>query len=1059
MLESIDITTSRFLTPVKIVPTKRRRHKGGRTIDNPEPMPTHQNLQPSVAGEISQNGRFFRASMQPSATLSVAQRAAAIEDHINRNKKKENKTTAKEKGKGKGSGSGNGNGNGSEEPWDVQTGHGPTSLQEANVGEGEDLWPNASPNDSVPEPQSITPDNISVQSHLPPDNAHIITTTTTTITTTARAVTLTTSQTPTPSPYSSLSRATLSRLASIATGKRRPSPSFEPPPGQEVANLSFVSSVLALANAPFITDANRITDRKPVPELVSVEAQETSSKPPSCRTSPILADTNMPPENLKTIPDDGSLDGGVAMPRLEDLLRQPEDLDKIPALKAEYSRKKAAVDAQLREGLRDQLETVQRSIGQLTEGQRHVLKVRDELQGIDKLCAESQGTVGDFSQIDKLARIQRNFEATIMMKRGLESFHNELNEVERLLREDDRDLENQPNLLSVHMAISKLRDFRDEAMDQIRRAQDRSAENTLVEWFQGLDSVIEWFDDHLGTAIMNLIPLIQTDNRSMVVRLALVIMNEEKNDAKVRALQEAQKDHKALASRFKSLNLGPKTVKGYKENFLKSIELYAQTQFEISKDTFLADPDKLEKCLKWFFNDLFSVKQGMQSLMPKKWKIYSVYTNIYHRMMHDWLIEFINDPELPTANMLAIIHWSEKYYEKMAKLGWKQSDLVPNILDDREGELVRDWRNLIIKTLDEWMERMCAADKKALLERDNDALDTNPDGYFRTKTLGDMWRMIHEQTVAAGSSDRTDVTEGVIDAMFRALKARQTTWQTVFDEECAKYKNPTTDQTEGMQQLQDWLIAIANDQIACIDDNDDASSQLGYLTRFKRDFEPLVTPKYMASRATMELDNLRNGYVDLSTHCISLFIELIFTVDFRTTLPDFFTQKWYGEFAIKRMVSTFEDYMADYSSVLHPSLTDILVEELSDELLVRYLSAIRNKGAKFRRQDPFTDKFKDDVLTVFGFFQKFPDAFASTIKDRWRLVDWLVRLLEAEKGAGVVAVYEAFKTEYWDLQLSWVEAVLRSRDDFERSMVSAVKAKAAELYVERGVETVMGKVR
>ncbi len=141
------------------------------------------------------------------------------------------------------------------------------------------------------------------------------------------------------------------------------------------------------------------------------------------------------------------------------------------------------------------------------------------------------------------------------------------------------------------------------------------------------------------------------------------------------------------------------------------------------------------------------------------------------------------------------------------------------------------------------------------------------------------------------------------------------------------------------------------------------------------------------------------------------------------------------------------------------SLTDILVEELSDELLVRYLSAIRNRGAKFRRQDPFTEKFKDDVLTAFAFFQKFPESFAGTIKQKWRLTDWLVRLLEAEKGAGMVSVYEAFKTEYWDLQLSWVEAVLRSRDDFERSMVSSVKAKAAELNVERGMETIMSKVR
>ncbi|KAJ5619666.1 hypothetical protein N7510_003650 [Penicillium lagena] len=743
-------------------------------------------------------------------------------------------------------------------------------------------------------------------------------------------------------------------------------------------------------------------------------------------------------------------DGTVTMPRLEDILRHPEDLDKINNLKAEYGRKKAAVDSRLREGLRDQLEAVQRSIGQLTEGQRSVSKTRDELQSIDKLCAESQTSVEDFSQIDQLARIQRHFEATLMMKKGLENFGADIEEVENLLKEDDEDLENQPNLLRAHMQISRLRDFRDEAMDQIRKAQDASSEVTLTEYFQGLDSVIDFFDDHIGTACMNLIPLVQSDNKSMVVRLAVVVMNEEKNDDTVRALQEAQKDHKDLASRFKSMNIGPKTVRGYKEKFIQAIELYAQNQFEQTKDQFYDNPDSLEKSFRWFFNDLYTVQQGMQNLVPKKWKIYRTYTDIYHRMMHDFLVSMIDDPEIPADNLLAIIHWSDKYYKKMKKLGWIAADLQPNLLDDREPELVRQWQSVIINAVEEWMERIFETDKKSLVERVPDALDTNAEGYFRTKTLPDMWRMLHEQVVASGASDRADVVEGVIDAMFRALKTRQSAWQTLIDEECAKHKASGGDQPEGIQLLQDWMVGVANDQIACIDDNEE-SGQMGYLTRFKRDLEPLVTPKYMATRALSELDALRDGYVDLSTHCLAQFVAVVFSVDLVTVIPDFFTPKWYGEYAMKRITSTFEDYMADYTPVLHPSLVDILVEELSDELLVRYLSAVRNRGVKFRRQsDPYTDKFKDDVLTVFAFFQKYPDSFAATIKQNWRLVDWLVRLLEAEKGPPIVAVYESFKVEYWDLQLSWVEAVLRTRDDFERSMVSSVKAKAAELSVERG---------
>jgi exocyst complex component 3 len=56
-------------------------------------------------------------------------------------------------------------------------------------------------------------------------------------------------------------------------------------------------------------------------------------------------------------------------------------------------------------------------------------------------------------------------------------------------------------------------------------------------------------------------------------------------------------------------------------------------------------------------------------------------------------------------------------------------------------------------------------------------------------------------------------------------------------------------------------------------------------------------------------------------------------------------------------------------------------------------------------------------------------------------------------------VFAGFKSDYWDLQLSWVEAVLRSRDDFDRSMLNAVKARAAQIDVVRGLETIMSKVK
>ncbi|KAF2263152.1 exocyst complex component Sec6 [Lojkania enalia] len=756
-------------------------------------------------------------------------------------------------------------------------------------------------------------------------------------------------------------------------------------------------------------------------------------------------------------------DVDFATTKLADLLRHPEDLEKIPGLKAEFTRKKAAIDGQLRHGLKEQLEVTQAGMTSIQDGQRTVNLIKEEMMKIDKLCAEAQSMIQDFPHINLIAQTHRNFEQVEKMKRDIETFQERLENLEYLLGQDDEDPANQPNLLEIHYGLTQLRDIRDEAMDQIKNSEDTSTElienlrleagATVQDYFNRLDDVIEWFDKHVGEACINLIELVQAGNDGMVVRLALVIEEEEKNDKKVKALQSAQLEYKDLAARLRSVASGPKELRGYKEKFIKSIEYVCKARINETNEAFLEDPGRLEKSLKWYFNNLNTVKLGMQTLMPKKWKIFKTYYTIYHTMMHDWLTERIDDQSLSAPHILAIINWIDKYYTKMQKLGVSEEELIPHLIDNRTAELVREYRQVIVTAVDNWMDRMAVTDKKNFLDRDENALYQDENQLFKMKTLGDMWRMLGEQIAVTASSGRTDVAEGVIEAMFRALLARQRMWQSLAEAETAKY---ATGDQEGLQSLQDWLLAIANDQISCIDDGDpDSDGPISYLTVFERDITPLVSPAYLGNVAT-QIETLRNGYIDLGTTCIKLFASSIFTVDFRGILPEFFTPTWYSQKHIEAITLTFQDYLGDYERTLHPSLRDILVEELADELLAHYLSAVRNKGAKFRRADPFVDKIKDDLRTTWGFFEQYP-AFPE-IKATWRVVEGFVNLLTADKAA-VPDVYEDFKNQYWDTQIGWVEAVLRARDDFERSMLNAVKAKAAAMNVQRAAETIMGKVK
>lgn len=745
--------------------------------------------------------------------------------------------------------------------------------------------------------------------------------------------------------------------------------------------------------------------------------------------------------------------------KLSELLRHPDDLDKIAALKAEFARKKAAVDSQLRGGLREQLETTQAGMNGLTDGQKTVQQIKDEMVKIDKICSESQNMITDFATINLVSQAHRNFGAVETMRRNLETFNERLGAIQDMLRQDDDDAENMPNLLAVHYELTQLRNIRDDAIEQILRADDPGLQSTLEDYFERLDQAIEWFDEHVSLIARSLINLVTADNTSLVVRFALIIEAEEKSDQRVLALQEALKDHKEIATRFQSITDGAKTVRGYKGKFLESIRQVGEGQFEGSRDRFMADPAELEKGLRWYFNDLNAVRLGMAQLMPKKWKIFRTWAAIYHGMMHDFLIAAIQDPESSSAHALEIVGWPEKYYAKMAKLGIKQEELTPHVIDNREAELVRDFRALIIKFLDEWIGRIFAQETKDFANRNVEGgnLDQDEYGYFRTKNLVDLWRMLRGQLDAAANSKRADVAEGVVDAMFQRLRQRQQSWQKMLEDEAARYEADKAVDLEGFQPLQDWLVATANDQIACIDDNED-EGRVAYLTDFKRKFSALVSPQYM-DRAEAEVAALRDTYLDLSTWCITRFAQLVFTVDFKTVMPDFFTPRWYTGTAMARMIATFEEYVGDYRQVLHYSLVDIFTEVFADELLIRYLSSVRNKGARFRRTDQFQDKIFDDLSTAFAFFNSLPNpAVGNSIKETWRATEPFLQLLSVDKDA-VPDTFAAFKTAYWDLQISWVEAVLRSRDDFERSMLNAVKARAAQMEMVRGPETIMGKVK
>lgn len=595
------------------------------------------------------------------------------------------------------------------------------------------------------------------------------------------------------------------------------------------------------------------------------------------------------------------------------------------------------------------------------------------------------------------------------------------------------------NILPIHFALTQLQDFRDDVMEQSSKA-DSDVRKTLQSYFSPLDATTDQFDERIGLVSMSLIDLVRAGNFSLVVRLAKIIEAEERADEKVIALKEAQDTHQHLTSKFKSIARVTKNVRGYKDKFLNCIRAAAEAKFENSKNNFEDDPESLAQNLEWYFEDLDVVKHDFPRLFPSKWKIFYTILNIYHNLMHDFLKEFMDREDLDGQSLLSIILWNGEYSKGMKSLGVKASDMVPHVIDGKEAELLREYSQLIARKMEEWMNNIIEDDTKEFINRDHQPIEE--EGKWHMPSVPTMFTMINQQLNVALDSNKGNVVTGVVDECCRLLKNRQSKWEQVIKDEIGKHMRAVT--TQEQEDLPDgileYMIAVANDQIRCA----------AYTQEISDRNAPLLSKKY-EDQLRSSLDDATNGFVDLATFCMSQLIEIIFN-DLKPIRKVLFTSAWYGGSEMETIINTIRSYVVDIEPGLDEDLFSAFMHQLSEQTCIVYLSGVNNKGAKFRLGEAAA-QIRSDVATAYGFLSEYVDR--GEVKNVWSVLEHFLALICTDKDA-LPEKYADFKEAYWDLPMSWVETVIKCREDKSRDMLESVRLRAG--YMPRGQEpTIMAR--
>lgn len=481
----------------------------------------------------------------------------------------------------------------------------------------------------------------------------------------------------------------------------------------------------------------------------------------------------------------------------------------------------------------------------------------------------------------------------------------------------------------------------------------------------------------------------------------------------MRFVKKAAKLDAAL--KFKSLQADARVLKHYRSKIIKaitrSIHEKVQDAYKRSEDNpvaFLGD------LIKWLLQDIIRVEMDVVPCFPADYEIYSLYLREYHKALNS-VVKKIADMKSDASVLLSLFEWLKEYKGSMKELNVPPELLEPPLLDGKEQTLIEDYVKLIIQKLDEWSANLMKTEVAEFIKREQPP-EVDGDGLYGTQGGVILFQMVNQQIDLATESGQGAILARVVSETNRVMRGIQDQWAKVVDAEFKKQIEKPEEATGG---LVEYCIALANDQIKSADFGEALLARV----------EPLVSAKYQG-QINERLNNAIDGYLDIAKKCMQTLIDTIFN-DLKPATKNLFQPPWYDG-VMRQIVETMRDYMNDYQSYLNSVLLDLLIEDLIDNFLLTYLNTLAN--APKLKMPAAAERFKEDITEAYAFFVTL--APAADVEARFQVLEMILSMLEASKDIAFLSFWSFAKVH--GPNIAFVEGLMKSRSDFDRSAVSEI---------------------
>ncbi|KAJ3413623.1 SNARE-binding exocyst subunit S6 [Chytridiales sp. JEL 0842] len=711
----------------------------------------------------------------------------------------------------------------------------------------------------------------------------------------------------------------------------------------------------------------------------------------------------------------------AAIYRVQELLKHPDDIvNKLGPLRKKFSAERASIEAQLRTAVESQLQDAQRGLDVLAQSQEATRQTKSNLSLIDNLWSGSNNTIKNYARIKKISRTHQNFLATKELVDQFQRLNSQVARIQKIVLEDSKVPDGPAdNLLYIHHQLQQLENFRNTSMS---KAQKSSGDilSTLQIYFRQVDDLVDSFEKYLWIIARNTMELIKKDRAYAVIRLVKIIETEERADEQA-SLAE-------VSSLFDFMPTSSREIKSFRIKFFDVLRETIVAQINGLHETYKSDLPQLFSKAEAIVDDLIMVHDELEPRFPKKYNIFQFFVLEYHRAIYDVVNSIISGP-LEAGSILLILRWVRDYYASMSgRLGVGEELLEPRLLDDREDELILQYIKLVRQKLGEWLNNLLNTETRDFLERTGPPeMDVN--GMYLLSGSVIVFQMFNQQVDVVSSSSRGALIYDVIVECCNALEEFQKAWTRILEHEYQKFLEKPADVAEG---LPEYIIALANDSLRSTEFSETISARI----------EPMIDDPFK-TQALLRIKGALDGFMRVAKRSYGIVIDIVLK-DILPALVRFYCTEWYEMDLMRLVIGTLEDYCTDFQEHTQEYIFSKFTSELQDRLLLLFLEALRNKGAKFK-MPVAVEKMKVDLELAIEFFSRYKAP--KRVKAAFEIMEKIIGFIESNPRLLFLDFYALWKS-YPDVPLGFVEELLQKRDDLERAEIREIMEQCRTKVIE-----------